>query len=199
MLESKKERERVVIIEGKRRQNVLEEAGPGSSGSVAPLGTAGYGGSAQRTGALSVEPLQHTVLTENVSAFEHDRLFEGLLAYRTRVTALHHLVFSGCGPVCRVLNEVNDGSVKLSGPGKSDSSLYHEVGGRDDDGKDGPRVVGVGEIAEPQWQREEVTVELRYELQYHVVLSFLSTGQYDEETTSHQGFQCHGPKPDDVI
>ena len=46
--------------------NGLEETGPCCGGAVSPLGAAGNGRPAERTGALSVKPLQHTVLAEYV-------------------------------------------------------------------------------------------------------------------------------------
>ncbi len=70
-----------------------------------------------------------------------------------------------------VLDEADDGSVQLLASGKDDTALDHEVCCRDDNGKDGSQVVRVGEVAEPERERDERPIELREELQQHVVLA----------------------------
>ena len=70
-----------------------------------------------------------------------------------------------------VSNEVYEGSVELSCSRQSHSPFYHQISSRDNDGKDGSGMMGVGEIAEPEWEGDQVPVELRDELQQHVVLA----------------------------
>ena len=51
-----------------------------------------------------------------------------------------------------ILQEVDESSEQFSEPGEDDPSLYHEVRGSYDDSKDCPRVVCIGEVAEPGWR-----------------------------------------------
>ena len=49
-----------------------------------------------------------------------------------------------------ILYEVNNASIESAGTAKDDAALDHEVNSGDGDGKDGPRVVRVGEVPKPQ-------------------------------------------------
>ena len=84
-------------------------------------------------------------------------------------------------PAYWVSNEVDNCLIEFPGPCEGHAPFDHEVGCSDDDGKDGPRVVGVGEVAEPEGEGEEVAVELGHVFQQHVVLALREGGAGEGE------------------